>query len=180
MNTFISLLRGINVSGQKKIKMVDLIDLYHSLKFTDVKTYVQSGNVIFRSSLSDKGKISDVIEKGIAKKFGYDVKVLVKTNKEIKDIISKNPFLKKSNPELIYLYVTFLYDSPEKNVLDKLKGYTNPVDDFQIIGNTVYLYCPGGYGNTKLSNNFFEKTLKITATTRNWKTINMLKDISDE
>ncbi len=171
MNRYISLLRGINVSGQKKIKMDDLKGLYDSLGFKDVHTYIQSGNVIFTSSESNTLKLSAEIEKKIQRTFNFDVVVFIRTEQEWKKLIAKNPF---AEGEESRLYLTFLSDRPGNipvEEIDKVKGKS---EEFLISGREIYLYCPDGYGRTKLSNNFFERKLKVQATSRNWKTVKAL------
>ena len=180
MQTFISILRGINVSGQKKILMAELKVLYESLKFKDVITYIQSGNVLFKSN----EKLSDIefatkIEKAIYKKYAFEVPVIIRNKDEIQKIISVNPFLKEKNMEEKRLYVTFLSEMPVKENIEIVKGFDFSPDRFFIIGKEVYLCVSNGYGETKLSNNFFEKKLKVNATTRNWNTVQKLFELAE-
>lgn len=180
MQTFISILRGINVSGQKKILMADLKDLYESLKLKDIITYIQSGNVIFKSN----EKLSDIalakkIETAIFKKYDFDVPVIIRSKDEIHKIISTNPFLKERNIEAKRLYVTFLSETPAKENVESVKRFDFSPDRFFITGKEVYLCVSNGYGETKLSNNFFEKKLKVNATTRNWNTVQKLLELAE-
>jgi len=179
MQTFISILRGINVSGQKKILMTELKALYESLKLKDVTTYIQSGNVLFKSekNLSDL-ELAAKIEKAIYKKYDFEVPVIIRNKDEIKKIISVNPFLKEENSEAKRLYITFLSQAPAKENIESIQGFDFSPDKFSIIGKEVYLYISNGYGETKLSNNFFEKKLKVNATTRNWNTVQKLLELS--
>lgn len=178
MNTLISILRGINVSGKNKIPMVELKALFEGLKFKNVTTYIQSGNVIFSASGSNPRDLSKKIEQGILKKFGLNVPVITRTIEEIQSAIDKNPFLKNKNIELDKLHVTFLEDSPTGENLKKVLEYNYEPDKFMIVDKEVYLHCPNGYGNTKLANTFFENKLKVRATTRNWRTTNELLKIA--
>jgi uncharacterized protein (DUF1697 family) len=180
MKTCISILRGINVGAQKKILMVDLKALYESLKFKDVITYIQSGNVIFKTSetVSDEA-LSQKIEKAIAKKYGFEVPVIVRSVAEIDKVLGSNPFLKDKKKDVTKMHVTFLSEAPGKAELEAIKKFDYAPDEFVIAGKDVYLYTPGGYGETKLSNKFFETKLKVTATTRNWNTVNKLKELSE-
>jgi uncharacterized protein (DUF1697 family) len=180
MQTFISILRGINVSGQKKILMSDLKALYESLKFKDVITYIQSGNVIFRADakLSDND-LAKKIENAILKKYNFSVPVIIRSAEEIKKIISANPFLKEKNINQEKLHVTFLSDVPEKKYLEAVKELDFTPDNFVITGKEVFLYIPDSYGETKLSNKFFENKLKVSATTRNWKSVNKLAELAN-
>lgn len=179
MHSHISILRGINVSGHKKILMADLAALYQSLKLKDVLTYIQSGNVLFNYS----GKATDEelikkIEKAIKAKYAFDVPVIVRRREEIEKVIALNPFLKRKDTDLEKLHVTFLATAPDKEKLENLKTINYPPDEFELIGKDVYLYCPHNYGETKLTNNLFEKKLGVTATTRNWKTVNKLLQLA--
>lgn len=180
MQTYISILRGINVSGQKKILMNDLKALYHDLKFEDVVTYIQSGNVIFKTNplLSDK-QLGDKIEKEILKKYNFQVPVIIRNIKEVAALIKKNPFSKKKNIDPEKLHVTFLSESPSTENIETIKGFNYPPDEFIIIEREVFLHCPINYGETKLSNKFFENKLKVSATTRNWKTVNKLYEMAE-
>jgi uncharacterized protein (DUF1697 family) len=178
MQNYIAILRGINVSGQKKILMEDLRDLLKEMKLQDAKTYIQSGNIVFKSEgkLSNE-KLAAKIESGIKKKFGFDVPVIVRSEAEWKKAMASNPFLKdkKANPER--MYITFLSAAPEKKLADDLRSFSSQPDQFHIAGSEIFLHCPVSYGETKLSNNFFEKKLKVKATTRNWKTVNALLEM---
>jgi uncharacterized protein (DUF1697 family) len=177
MQTYISMLRGINVSGQKKIRMADLKIAYESLGLVNVQTYVQSGNVVFESDEKDITKLRRSIETQIEKSFGFSVPVLIRTAGEFKRIIENHPF---KNEEPIRVLVTFLYEHPEPSKLDDLRDYKDKVDHFAIGEQEIYLFCPGGYGKTKLSNTFFEKKLEVIATTRNWKSVNALYQMANE
>jgi uncharacterized protein (DUF1697 family) len=184
MNTFISMLRGINVSGQKKIRMVELRDLYESLNLVNVETYVQSGNVVFDSTEGDASKLAELIEAQIAKSFGYAVPVFIRDADDFRRIVDGNPFLKERNEDPAKLYVTFLYRSPSESKLSNLAIPTGEAAEFSIgdsIGDKeAFLFCPNGYGRTKLSNSFFERKLDVPATTRNWKTVNALHKMASE
>ena len=178
MPIIISMLRGINVSGQKRVPMAELKELYEDLKFKNVTTYIQSGNVVFSSDISDAKVLLKKIEEKIFKQFGFEVPVIIRTPKEMQSAIKNNPFLKEKNIDAERLYITFLSDTPAKDKLEKIQEYHFEPDRFIIKGKEVYLYCPISYGNSKLNNNFFENKLKITATTRNWKTVNELVRIA--
>lgn len=177
MNTYISMLRGINVSGQKQVRMADLKNLYESMGFENVRTYVQSGNVIFESAEKDEAKLSKQIEAKIEETFGFSVPVLVRTAQDFKRIVENHPFTKEDPAGVL---VTFLHERPARSKLDDLSSYEDKVDQFAIGEQEIFLFCPGGYGKTKLSNTFFEKKLGVAATTRNWKTVNMLYEMASE
>ena len=179
METYISILRGINVSGHKKIEMAGLKALYEALNFKDVVTYIQSGNVIFKAG--DKAaniQLSEKIGKAIFEEFNFEVPVIIRTRFEIEKIISANPFLQQSDIHVEKLHITFLSEVPEEERSKKIVSLNYPPDKFIIQNKEVYLYVPGSYGNTRLSNNFFESKLKVSATTRNWKTVNKLLELA--
>ena len=178
MSVAISILRGINVSGHRKIPMQELKALYSELNLKNITTYIQSGNVVFSGGKINPEALAKKIEKKIFERYNFEVPVIVRTIVEIQSILNGNPFLKEKNIEMDKLHVTFLADHPGKDNLEKLKSYNYEPDRFIVVGREIYLYCPGGYGNTKLSNNFFESKLKVTATTRNWRTVNELLRIA--
>lgn len=162
------------------IKMDVLQKLYIDLKFKNVQTYIQSGNVIFVSSQTKVSLLETKISKKIKEVFGFDVPVLIKEASELKEILKNNPFVKKCKENSKPLHVTFLSDKPLKENIEKIKEIKFPPDDYLLDGKIIYLYCPNGYGQTKLTNNFFENKLKVTATTRNWNTINELINLSKQ
>jgi len=179
METYISILRGINVSGHKLIKMDSLKKMFEELSFKNIRTYIQSGNVIFESKKVDTKSLETKIEKQILKTFGFEVPVKLKEKKDWKTVFENNPFLKNRNEDISKLHVTFLSSKPEQTNIDKLLETKFNNDEFVVSENIVYLFCPDGYGNTKLSNTFFENKLKLSATTRNWKTIIELNKLAD-
>ena len=176
MKTYISILRGINVSGKNSIKMDALKSLYETIGLKDVKTYIQSGNVVFRSEEQNTNNLESTIREQINSKFGYDVKVLVLSPEELEEIIDSVPFTDRN---ISKLHVTFLSSIPTTPPVDKIMDKKSDTELVYIVNKAVYLYCPDGYGKTKLSNSFLEKQLKVTATTRNWKTANKLLEMAD-
>lgn len=177
MSIYVSLLRGINVSGQKQIKMAELKGLYESLGLAQVETYVQSGNVIFESAEPDPAQLASLIEGGIQQALGYEVTVFIRTPADLKRLVESNPFLKDQHADTTPLHVTFLHTPPADPTLDRPDSGR---DEFRIAGREVYVFCPDGYGKTKLSNAFFERKLKTSATTRNWKTVTTLNDLASQ
>jgi uncharacterized protein (DUF1697 family) len=174
METFIAILRGINVSGHKKMEMAGLKALFEKLRFKNVSTYIQSGNVIFNAAKVSADKHVKTIEQAISGEYGFEVPVIIRTLEEWKKIIAANPFLTEADIDVEKLHVIFLDHVAEKDKIDTIESLKYSPDRCKVIGKEVYLCCPAGYGNTKLTNTFFEKNLKATATTRNWKTVNKL------
>ncbi len=176
MKKFAALLRGINVSGQKKIKMAELKELFESLSFENVTTYIQSGNVVFHSVINDKAKLKGKIEKAIFDHFGYEVSVLIRARKELIKILNDNPFISAEVDET-KLYVVFLETKIDSAAEEMLITEKAKEDKFKIAGTEIYLFTPGGFGRTYYNNNYFERKLKLTATTRNWRTVKKLYEI---
>jgi len=180
LRTYISILRGINVGGHRMIKMDALRQLYADLKFGNVKTYIQSGNVVFQSSDSDVENIEKIITKSINDKFGFEVPVIVLEFERLKQIASNNPFLSDLSKKPLYFHITFLSSCPDSENSKKLLETKFENEDYSIIDNVVYLYCPSGYSNSKLTNSFLENKLRVQATTRNWNTTNELILIAEK
>ena len=171
MNTYIAFLRGINVSGQKIIKMAELSEMFSALKFQNVRTYIQSGNVVFDSKEKDIIKLETIIEKEILKTFGFDVVVFIRIKKELEKIVSKNPF-KKVISETPKFYVTFIkQDFPHKLKLPHLSE-KHGVEIISVEGNNIF--CNSHLlknNNWGFPNLLLEKEYKLPATTRNINTI---------
>lgn len=174
MTTYISILRGINVSGQKLIKMDALKTMYESLNFKDIQTYVQSGNVVFSAKENNPKVLEKIISSEIESAFGFDVPVIVLNITTLKSIIDKNPFTKDKQKDVSFLHVTFLADPPKTFDKESIAHKKQINEEIEFTPNAIYLYCPNGYGKTKLNNNFLESKLNVNATTRNWKTTNEL------
>ena len=178
MKTWISMLRGINVSGQKKIKMADLRAMFEAAGYSNVRSYVQSGNVVFGTDEKDANVLADAIEAAITETFGFDVSVFLRDSEDFRRIIDDNPYLLRGNADPQRLYVTFLRTTPSTERVDNTDLPAGSADEFIVAGDAVYLHCPGGYGTSKLSNTFFERKLGMPATTRNWNTVNALYEMA--
>ncbi|WP_044402547.1 DUF1697 domain-containing protein [Lacinutrix sp. Hel_I_90] len=176
MISYIALLRGINVGGQKKVPMAELRVALSALAFKNIHTYIQSGNVVFESSEKDTSILEVKIFSSIKKQFGFEVPVLVKTNLEMKAIFRACPFSEKKK---VSSYFTLLNSAPEKELIDSLN--TVAFDDEEIVAtrNVVYFFSEKGYGKAKCNTNFIERKLKVTATTRNYKTMIKLLELSE-
>ncbi|WP_417886558.1 DUF1697 domain-containing protein [Zunongwangia sp.] len=174
--TKIAILRGINVGGKRKILMKDLKTLCERLDLEKVSTYIQSGNIIFQSS-QDNSALENKLEKAIFEQFGFEVPVIIRTAEEIQFLLTNNPFY-TTETENTHLHLTFLKHIPTTENQQKTEALQYNPDRFLIHGKNVFLYCEGKYHKTKLSNTFFEKKLKVGATTRNWKTVIKLSELS--
>ncbi len=178
MMTYIAMLRGINVGRGKMVKMERLRTLFAGLGFGEVKTYVQSGNVVFQSERKSPAELTRTIEAKIQRDFGFTVPVLVKTSKELARIVHKNPLLRVKGIDVSKLHVTFLSDAPPKTAARVLEDLATTRERFRILNREIYLYCPDGYGNSKLTNNTIEKKFSLVATTRNWRTVSALLEMA--
>ncbi len=173
---YIAILRGINVSGQKIVNMAELRQLLSNLGFQDLDTYIQSGNIVFKAD-QNSDKIQGTIRENILSRFGFEVPTLVLPTVEWAMVIQENPYKDK---DLGKLHVTFLASQPDKQLIESLRPSPNPNESYLVKGKVIYLHCPDGYGRTKINNMFFERKLKTTATTRNWKTCLKLWEMAKE
>ena len=172
--TYAALLRGINLGSRNKISMADLRALFERLDAEDVRTYVQSGNVVFRSRRT-AAQLETAAEHEIARALSLDVTVLVRTKAQLAKLVRENPFA--GSPEKA-LHVTFLAAKPPAARVRELDPTGFEPDAFAVSGREVHLHLPNGYGRTKLSNAYFEKALGVRATTRNWRTVTAVAELA--
>lgn len=177
MERYIAMLRGINVSGQKIIKMEHLRAMFDEMKFKNVVSYIQSGNVLFDTKETDEAVLVQKIEKQILKTFGWEVPTFVRTIPQMQAVIRNNPFKKIIPPEAVQPYVTFLHTEPTKEQKLMLEGLSCETDTFAIKGREVYTLLYKGKGKPLFTNMFLEKKLKMPGTGRNWLTVNKLIEL---
>ncbi|NQU33219.1 MAG: DUF1697 domain-containing protein [Bacteroidetes bacterium] len=178
MTTYISVLRGINVGGKRKILMADLKKLYLSLGFQNITTYIQSGNVIFDYPTStDNENFENNIQEAILQLYGFDVPVIIRKSEELQQIFNSNPFIKTEDFDINKLHLTFLKKKPEKENIDGLALIDTSPGKYQIIDKDIYIYCNGRTIDSKLTNKLFENKLKVRATNRNWNTVTKLHEL---
>ena len=175
MYTYVALLRGINVSGQKKIAMVKLRELLLDIGLSNVQTYIQSGNVIFKSSEENNKKLELAIQQAVKEYFGFEVPILVIKTKYLQQIFDDCPFPEEQK---VNSYFTLLYNVPDKQLVDIVCEMSYPNEAFVVTNACIYFHSSMGYGKVKCNNNFFEKKLKITSSTRNYKTMAKLLSLS--
>jgi len=177
MNTYIALLRGINVGGKNIIKMDDLKRVFESIGLNDVKTYIQSGNVLFKSNEAEES-LKMKIEHEIEAIFGFSVTVVLRTDEELEKIISNCPFSKveiseaESSSNTESLYVSMLTHTPLQEKIKLLNTCRDESNEYRIVGREVFLLFHNSIRTSKLANNLHK--LDVTSTVRNWKTINKL------
>ncbi len=174
------MLRGVNVGGHNKIKMEDLRALYESLKFEDPRTYVQSGNVIFRAKEKNSPALAKKIQNAIESKFGFRPAVVLRTPDELRRAIAATPFAASRNLEPGKILVTFLSDEPGSNVNATLLSLKDYPEEIHLKGRELYIYFPNGAGKTKLPWSSVEKLLKTTGTARNWNSVTKMLEMAEE
>jgi uncharacterized protein (DUF1697 family) len=169
------------MTGHNSIKMANLSALYISLGLIDAETYIQSGNVIFNDpgDRSVSVIVAD-IEQAILERYNYIVPVMIRTNQELIDLFSSNPFLGEKNFDPAKMAVLFLQEKPSDSQIQKVADIDYPPDKFKVIGREIFVYCPNGFGRTKLYTNFFEKKMGVIGTGRNWKTITTILKIAEK
>lgn len=180
MKTYIAFLRGINVGGQKKMQMAEVRKMMTDIGFRDIQTYIQSGNIVFRSDVDTTEKLEGLIHAAIDTTFGFDVPVIVKSVTEMKDIIVQNPFKNEVDLAENRIYFVLLQGAPNIELVHTFKSekYLNEI--FSVSNNCVYLCCKNGYGKAKLNNNVIERKLKVKATARNYRTMNKMVELALE
>lgn len=174
MEIVIVLLRGINVGGQKKLRMADLLESLSTRGFTEVKSYIQSGNLILSSDKSLK-EVTEIVRNCIYEDFGFDVPTLALKQHTISTMLQQVPF---ENAEDKNLYFTLLHNKPTMKLAEGFNSLYFENEDFILTENCVYLNCKKGAGKAKLNNNLIEKKLKVTATTRNLNTMRKMLEMA--
>lgn len=175
------MLRGVNITGHNPVKMKELALLLRDAGFSDAETYIQSGNIVFTCKKNaDPSYISSTIHKAIQLKFSMDISVISRTIDELKEIITKNPFLGEPDFNPSKLAVIFLTERPSDVQIQKVMTINYPPDKFIINGSEIYIYCPNGFGKTKLYTNFFEAKMAVIGTARNWRTVNTLFEMAQK
>ncbi len=181
MTIYIAFLRGINVGGKNVIKMADLKQTLQSLGLSKVQTYIQSGNVLFESAEEER-PLREKIEKTIHTVFGFSVAVILRTFKELEQIVESCPFsdeevsLAQLSIEVECLYIALLERAPLPEAVDRINVYKSETDQYQVIGREIYLLFHHSIRESKLAANL--DRLGITMTVRNWRTIHKLADLA--
>jgi len=178
MITYIAFLRGINVGGHKKIKMTDLRLLLEGFGYRDLITYIQSGNVIFSSLEKDRGKLENQISEAIKNHYGFDVPVLVKTTTDIDKILQNNPYNDPEDLASNKIYFVLLQEIPQKEDIEATSAVIFENEKFIITAECVFIRYDLGAGKAKCGINFFESKLKVATTSRNYRTMTKLLELS--
>ncbi len=172
--THLALLRGINVSGHRMIKMEALKTVLENIGFKNVRTYIQSGNVFIDSDEENAAKVGFIIKQEIQKSFGHDVPVIIISKTDLEKCFTNSPFLKENDADTKKLYVAFTSKVLNQTAINDLKISNFKPDEASIDNNLIFLKYETGAGNTKLTQTYIEKKLSVVATIRNWNTINKL------
>jgi len=180
MGTYISLLRGINVGGHRKLPMAELRELAEALGWGDVRSYIQSGNLVFTHRAAKTEKLSRELTKAIEERFGFDVPVVTRTRGEWEKAIEANPFIERGDCDPGQLSIVFLSSNPQRDGLTKLEARDLRNDEFQLIGREIFLHCPDGAANARISITDFERALGASATARNLRTVGKLREMAAE
>ena len=178
MITYIAFLRGINVGGHKKIKMADLRLLLEGLGYKEVLTYIQSGNVIFNSLEEERDKLENQISQAIKNHYGFEVPVLVKTRTEINKILDINPYNDPDDLASNKIYFVLLKKVPKNEHIEATSAIIFENEKFIITPECVFIRYDLGAGKAKCGINFFESKLKVAATSRNYRTMTKLLQLS--
>jgi uncharacterized protein (DUF1697 family) len=179
MTVLISMLRGVNLAGHNKIKMDALRALYESLKFEDVATFIQSGNVVFRTKERSLDAIGKRIGDGIEKSFGFRPDVILRTADEMRGVIERNPFAARKDVEPNKLLVWFLAGAPHAEARTKILALPPVPEELRISERELYIYFTDGMARPKLSMPTVERALKVSGTGRNWNSVLKLMEMAE-
>jgi uncharacterized protein (DUF1697 family) len=173
MPAYVALLRSVNVAGHGRLSMVDLQQTFVTLGHSDVSTYIQTGNVLFRSPSKSIPKLVLVIEQQLRLDFGSAPAVILRTVPDLTRVVATSPFAKEGADPSRH-HVTFLAEKPSPERLAAFKAPPSGRDELVIIDQEVYVHTPDGYGNSKLTGALLERQLGVLTTTRNWNTVTKL------
>ena len=174
---YVALLRGINVGGRNKLPMAELRDAFTAAGCTGVRTYIQSGNVVFEAALDLAGRVPEVVTRAISQRFGISTAVVVRSGSELQQVAASSPFDTSGDPR--FLQVAFLEDTPDAEAVARLDPERSPPDVFAVRGRNVYLHYPNGTARSKLTNEYLARQLQTASTMRNWRTVLALLEMVD-
>jgi uncharacterized protein (DUF1697 family) len=177
MTTYVALLRSVNVAGHGRLSMVDLQQSFVTLGFRDVSTYIQTGNVLFRSPTRKADALVAGIEEQLKADFGSTPAVLLRTAAELARVVATSPYPAQGADSSRH-HVTFLAEAPDTQRLADFEPPKSGRDELTVIGQEVYVHTPDGYGNSKLGGAMLERRLGVVSTTRNWNTVTKLHELA--
>lgn len=174
---YVALLRGINVGGKNKLPMAELRDVFAAAGCAAVKTYIQSGNVVFEAPQELAEQVPAIVTEAIRRRFGYETAVVVRSGEELRQVAASNPFDTSGDPR--FLQVAFLEEAPGDEAVSRLDPQRSPPDAFEVRGRHVYLHYPNGVARSKLTNEYLSSRLQSASTMRNWRTVLTLLKMVD-
>jgi len=175
--THVALLRGINVGGRNTLPMARLVTMFEEAGCQRVRTYIQSGNVVFEAPAATARQVPAAVTASIAIAFGFQVPLVTRTARELERIVKANPFIELGT-DLRLLHVGFLANRPSAAQGATLDPHRSPPDAFTLRERELYLRCPNGMARTKLTNAYFDARLQTVTTIRNWRTTLRLLELS--
>ena len=173
---YVALLRGINVGGKNKMLMAHLSEMFHKAGCKNVRTFIQSGNVIFDCSAKVSAQVPRLVAEQITDALGYNTPVVLRSLLELEEAVNNNPFLKPDS-DLGLLHLVFLAALPEPSKVAALDPQRSPGDEYVVRGREIYLSLPNGAGESKLTNAYFDSKLSTISTGRNWRTVTKLLEM---
>ena len=174
---YVALLRGVNVGGKNRLPMADLRDIFTAAGCAAVRTYIQSGNVVFEAGQDLAERVPEIVTRAIHRQFGYETTVVTRSSEELRRVVASNPFDTSGDPR--FLQVAFLEDTPGAEAPSRLDPQRSPPDAFAVRGRNVYLHYPNGVARSKLTNEYLAAQLQTASTMRNWRTVLSLLKMVD-
>jgi len=176
MPVFIALIRGINVGGHKKVKMADVKALCETMGLRDVRTHLQSGNVVFRTAKTDRARLAKDLESALS----VDAKIILRTADELRAAVAANPMPEEAQRGPSRFIVVFLSEKPSAAAMQSLRDAYSGPEKMQLHGAELYIEYDAGMGTSKLNNALIERKLGVSGTARNWNTVTRLAEMAEE
>jgi uncharacterized protein (DUF1697 family) len=173
--SLVALLRGVNVGGKRSLPMAALREVCEEIGWTGVRTWIQSGNVVFRAPSAPTATLEQALQDALMARCSLDVPVVVRTAEELAQAVANNPFLPETDPEL--LHVGFLQGWPTAAAVASLDPERSPPDEFAVVGRELYLKLPNGMARTKLTSAWLDRRLGTVVTARNWRSVLALAEL---
>ena len=174
---YVALLRGVNVGGKNKLPMADLRAIFAEAGCAAVKTYIQSGNVVFEAAQSLAERVPETVTLAVQQQFGFESAVVIRSGEELRQVTASSPFDTSGDPRM--LHVAFLGEAPCEETVSRLDPERSPPDAFAVRGRHVYLHYPNGVAGSRLTNEYLTAQLQTASTMRNWRTVLTLMEMVD-
>jgi uncharacterized protein (DUF1697 family) len=180
MPVYIAMLRGINIGPHKRMKMEKLRSSCEELGFVKVKTYIQSGNIVFQAAKLSSAAAAKKIEAQIVKDFGFSADVISRTAEEMKKVVEANTLLREPGIDPSKFHVVFLAEAPSPGAIRKLEALTLSPDKVRHAGKEIYFYFPNGVSGSSIWKHNLDRVMSVSGTMRNWNTVNTLHEMAVE